>query len=662
MKRFKDLKIATKLLISFILVALLTGGMAVYSIININTLDRSDMEMYENMTVPIQEMAKISESFQRQRVNYRQAILLDDPDLIEAELTKLEERHAVIDEMSAEFEKKILSVEMRSLFDTFVQANKTFRSLEGEIISAIRSGNDSEAIAMLAEDSPAGIAAKAEQDAIDAIVSAKTQDAKNKADANATLTDSVMLITVIVASIVFLIAIILGIAISRMISKPIAATAVCAKAIASGDLDAPLNVKSKDEAGQLAATIDGEVRTAFKNIEAARVISEKQSKYQNAEVDKLLVNLQRLERGELLCDIVVSEADADTAALHSLFTEIAKNLCGGIESIKEYIFEISAVLGAMSNGNMTVSISSDYKGDFIALKQSINMIVQSLNQTLLEINGAAEQVSAGTGQVSSGSQTISQGATEQASSIEELSVSLTQIAEQTKQNAVNAGKANELASAAKDDAAYGNNQMKEMQDAMGLISESSQNISKIIKVIDDIAFQTNILALNAAVEAARAGVHGKGFAVVAEEVRNLAARSAEAAKETTELIEGSIAKVAAGTKIADQTAAALANIVSGVEKAAALVGDIAAASGEQATGISQVNQGIEQLSQVVQTNSATAQEAAAASEELSSQADLLKTMVAQFKLSSGQISGASKMLSADSSADIDLSAPDFGKY
>ncbi len=287
---------------------------------------------------------------------------------------------------------------------------------------------------------------------------------------------------------------------------------------------------------------------------------------------------------------------------------------------------------------------------------------KELQSLLSDVDLAAQQVASGTTQVSQGSQAISQGATEQAASIEELTATMTQIAAQTRQNALSANEANAMSEQAKDKALQGNEQMRALQQAMIGINESSSNISKIIKVIDDIAFQTNILALNAAVEAARAGIHGKGFAVVAEEVRNLAARSANAAKETTELIEGSIKKTEDGTKIADETAGALSHIVDVVGKAVDLVREIAEASNQQATAVGQVNMGIEQMSRVVQTNSATAQEAAAAAQELSSQAAMLKEMVSNFMLDQADVPSLDMGRYKESPGSIETSDDDFGKY
>ncbi|MDD3169205.1 MAG: methyl-accepting chemotaxis protein [Eubacteriales bacterium] len=345
--------------------------------------------------------------------------------------------------------------------------------------------------------------------------------------------------------------------------------------------------------------------------------------------------LEAMEQGDLQTS-VKGEYKGDHALI-----KIALNKT--LDNLRTYISEISNVLAEIGNGNLDLAVTANYTGDFIAIKDSLNNILSSLSEVMGNISEAADQVNSGARQVSDGSQALSQGSTEQASSIQELSASIMEIASQTKQNALNANQANELASDAKVFAERGDTQMNEMLDSMTEINVASTNISKVIKVIDDIAFQTNILALNAAVEAARAGQHGKGFAVVAEEVRNLAARSAEAVKETTELIEGSVSKVGEGTKIANETAEALKGIVGKIGKAADLVKNIASASNEQASGIAQIDKGIEQVSQVVQNNSATAEESAAASEELSSQSEFLKEMVGTFRIKGSKMQN--KMLS-----------------
>ncbi len=515
MKWFYNIKIGSKLVISFIIVALIAGIVGGVGIFNLKKSVDDFSDLYENYGKALGDIADASISYQMVRINLRDLLLDKGYNDRNKYVNNVENYDKQIHEDIAQFEKSIQTEDGRKTINDLKDALDRFDPYQQKIIELALAGNEEQGLALLRGETAVATATEINDEIAELF---KLKDEKGAVVSN-DLTNSAnkainTMIIIVLAGVI--VAMILGICISKMISNPIKKLVAVANEIADGELNVEVNVDSKDEIGMLSAA----------------------------------------------------------------FAKMADNL----------------------------------------------------NEVIANIISASEQVASGSNQISDLSVALAQGSTEQASSVEELTASLEEVSSQTRTNADNAGQASKLSEDARSNAVHGNIQMEQMIKAMGEINDSSNNISKIIKVIDEIAFQTNILALNAAVEAARAGQHGKGFAVVAEEVRNLAVRSANAAKETTTMIEESMKKVEGGTKIANETSTALNTIVAAVEKAANLVSNIAIASNEQATAISQINQGIMQVSEVIQANSSTSQESATASEELAGQAVLLKAQVEKFKL------------------------------
>jgi len=337
-------------------------------------------------------------------------------------------------------------------------------------------------------------------------------------------------------------------------------------------------------------------------------------------INEVTGKLETVAAGDFSVSITYNKQDAKE--IHSL----ARSFSHLTENFKKQ----TKVMEAISDGDYTVT--ADIRSDKDVMNKAINHMLDSTNRTLNEINDISNKVATGAQQIANEAQTLANGSTTQASTIQELSASITEIARKTYDNSALAKDAAAMADGIMKNAAESNTQMSRMIDAVGEINNANQSIRQVIKVIDDIAFQTNILALNAAVEAARAGEHGKGFAVVAEEVRNLAAKSAESAKSTGGLITNSLEKAHLGTKIANETAESLAKIVTQINECNKINAQIAQSSDEQSKAIEQINSAISGVTQVVQLNSATADESAAASREMSGQAAILEELISQFKL------------------------------
>jgi Methyl-accepting chemotaxis protein len=551
----RKMKLGTRLIVSFGIVALAGIGISVFGFTSIIRINEADRRLYEKMTAPIGSLVKMTEDFQLWRINLRDYLDAPTKEAAAAALDAARSRSADLGTKAAEFEKELTTDDGRKLYADFSKANAAYGELFERLVQLHAAGKDAEVSALMSGQGK--IVTAAEQQAVDSLADAKISLAGDIAKENSRLSELTMRIMEVEIVALVLLALLISILITRSITKSVGGEpermAELADQVALGDLDAVLGDRNKS-------------------------------------------------------------------------TGIQRSLAVMVDSFKAK----SESLKLIAEGDLTEEVQLASERDAVGI--SLRAMLGSLNELLAQISGAVEQIAAGSSQVSSASEELSQGAAEQAASVEEICASLSELSSQTEQNSESARAMSELAKAAREEADKGNGGMVELAAAMADINKSSDDIKKVVKAIDDIAFQINLLALNANVEAARAGKYGKGFAVVADEVRSLAARSAEAVKETTRMVEDSIAKMAKGDELAHRASAQLAQIAESSARAASLADEVAIASAEQSRGLEQINSGVSQIDQVTQANSSSAEECAATAEELAAQAQQLKSLAERFRL------------------------------
>jgi methyl-accepting chemotaxis protein len=552
MRLIKNLKLRVKLILTFVIVAILMIIVLGIGYVAMNKTADNDDRLYHEVTVPLTIIPDMLDNINDQQQLIAMSALADGVSYQEV-LTELERFSLEMDEMYAQMGEVLTDEHAIELWHDLLEKYNVFSGFKTKIINFLKMDNKP-AVVYAYSGAEMQKAMEDVEDSMEALAERLYEMGQERGDYNKSAFHMWRRKFIIVLFVNLLIAAYIVIVVLKSIANPLNEVIKAAEKLVVGDIEAELRWESRDELGYLSDT--------FRKI------------------------------------------IADTK-------------------------QQAAVLQTLAENDFTPDIHLRSEKD--VLNRSLAEMIKNSNDMVRKIATASEQVAVGAEQLSAASKEISQGAAQQASALEQLTASMEEISVQTGENAENAKKADKLAEAAKSNADNGNHLMQDMLKAIEDISVSSKNINKILKAIDDIAFQTNILSLNAAVEAARAGNYGKGFAVVAEEIRALAEKSAEAAKQSGELIENAMEKVAHGTKIAGETAEALKRIVSGAEEVASLVGSIAAASEEQAIGIAQINQGISQVSEVVQKNSATSEEVAASEEALRHQAEGLKDIVESIK-------------------------------
>jgi methyl-accepting chemotaxis protein len=645
MNWFHDMKISFKLLICFTLLALVAGLVGYVGINQIQTIAEADAQMYHQMTVPIAHLTDLNKSVLDIRMGVRDLMLSRSADESQTYYENQRLFEIEIRGILEEFEQSLITAEEEAIFRNFSRRLEEYFTHLERFIGFLNVGENDRALNYMRGDF-LNIAVAIDND-LNALRENKIIMAQATAENNSAIARRAVITMIVFMASGMILAIVLGFFVSAAVGKPLKEMAETCDHLVTGDLDHSITWKSRDEVGVLAEAFRKIIDSQKELVSVATMISEGKLDVDirlRGEKDTLSMAMQNMIRslnGLVEETVVLTKSASDgrmsvrgnADAYHGAYNAIIRGINNTLDAVAAPIDEAMSVLEKVAERDLTARVSGDYKGDFAKIKESLNMAFQNLEDALVQVSAGSEQVAVASGQISTGSQTLSQGASEQASSLEEVSSSLQEMSSMTRKNTDNAKEALKLSESASESTAKGVGSMKRLSAAIDEIKESSDSTAKIIKTIDEIAFQTNLLALNAAVEAARAGDAGKGFAVVAEEVRNLAMRSAAAAKNTADLIEESVRKSEGGVEINQEVLRNLDKINDHVNKVRAVMNDIVMASDQQSHGIEQVNTAITQMNQVTQQTAANAEESASAAQELSSQAAEMKTMVSSFTLS-----------------------------
>ena len=603
---FKNLKIGAKLSVGFAVLIVTIIVISFVAILSMVDLRDTVQVSFDREFVKIIYVEDVQTNVMKISSNYYEIANETNPTVIKALVKNTADRLAANTESIKKLEASLNEGVETEKYNTFMKGREKFRETMNKLSSMIDNDQWEEYRRFLRDDfTPLfDVYFVTVKDITDFMV----EDMKLIGEVIAESVGKTIMLMLVVVGIGLTVSIVLAVMISKMITKPLAVCVNVANELAIGHTDLKLQAESTDETG---------------------ILTEAMSKMVAA-INLMYDDTMRLAEGAVMGDI---KNRADERRHSGNYQKIIKGLNDTLDAVAKPMNEAMAVMEKLANKDMTSRVKGEYKGAFDQFKENINLAANNLDDALMQVDMAVEQITAASREISSGSQVLAEATSEQASSLEEISSSLEEINSLTGNNADNAKSGLKLADSAVLAVDEGNSAMEKMNQAMASILNSSQETGKIIKTIDEIAFQTNLLALNAAVEAAHAGDAGKGFAVVAEEVKNLALRSAEAAKNTNVLIEESGQNSEMGSRIVEQVTKSFQDMKEQFNKVKSIVTEISASSDEQAHGVNQISTGVGEMNRVTQQNAANAEESASAAEQLTSQANELKGMVNTFNLS-----------------------------